>query len=318
MRILAILLAAINVVGCAQTERSNTGTSPSKITTTQPDCSLYPRSYNLNDSVLLLGRASDAVRDLHIYTMRANFKDSEERRKAEKNAQSKADEAIKKLDDVERRAEEEKASAGKCFGKGDDGKSKRMAEQYARIMKMIAEQRTVVTKELKEMLARNKAVEEERTNWELWREDNRARLVSHVGGMKLEIVRIAIAIRDILGRPASITSVTVEATNTTTSRILKPRNQRFLGDVRLSIGASLTDSFGNDYRLEFISPNFLGIEARGIRPGQTVTFELRFGDVPLQNAESVRLSIAPGTLGQEGGTMFELPSEAFYGSTVKR
>lgn len=244
----------------------------------------------------------------------ANFKDSEERHKAEKMAQTKADEVLKKLDDLERQAEAGKASVGKCFGNDDYGT--KMAEQYARIKETIAEQRKAVADGLEEMVTRNKTIEEERSHFERWRAENQKSLVRHVGGMKLEIVRIAK--RDIFGRPASNTVITVEATNTTTSRILKPVNQAVWGYEFGSIGASLTDSFGNDYKLTSIIPEFLGSEAGGIRPGQTITFELRFGDVPLQNAESVHLSIAPATLGQEGGTMFELPSEAFYGAVAKR
>ena len=108
--------------------------------------------------------------------------------------------------------------------------------------------------------------------------------------MKLEIVRIEM--RGLFGQPASKTVITIEATNTTTAKILKPRNQRFWGyefgssiGGRRPIGASLTDSFGNDYKLTSVTPSFLGIEAGGIRPGRTV---------------------------------FELPSEAFYGTVVKR
>jgi hypothetical protein len=70
--------------------------------------------------------------------------------------------------------------------------------------------------------------------------------------VKLEVVRIAK--RDFFGRPAPNTAVTVEATNTTTNKILKPRNQRVWGyqhgsDVggMYSVGAALRDSFGNEY-----------------------------------------------------------------------
>jgi hypothetical protein len=147
-----------------------------------------------------------------------------------------------------------------------------------------------------------------RTNFARWRAENREQLLRNVGGMKLEIVQIA-----------SKTVISIEATNTTTSRILKPWNQivwgyEFGSNVggRLPIGASLTDSFGNEYKLMSITPSFLGTEAGGIRPGQTVTFELRFGDAPLQNAKSVRLIIEPATLGQLAATIFELSPEAFY------
>ena len=114
---------------------------------------------------------------------------------------------------------------------------------------------------------------------------------------------------------------TVKATNTTNSRILKPKNHKVWGfefgsDTGGSypIGAFLTDSFGNDYKLTSIYPKFLGNEGRGIRPGETVTFNLSFGDVPLENAKSSRLVIDSATLGQQGRTVFELPSETIYGA----
>ena len=58
-------------------------------------------------------------------------------------------------------------------------------------------------------------------------------------------------------------------------------------------------------------------EESGVRPGQTVTFEVRFGDAPLQNSKSVRLVIEPATFGQSSGAMFEIPIEAFYGVKKK-
>ena len=137
--------------------------------------------------------------------------------------------------------------------------------------------------------------------------------------MKLEIVRIAK--RGSFNLPASV--FTVEATNTTNSKILKPQNHKVWGyefgseiGGTYAIGASLTDSFGKDYKLTSITPSFLGNESKGIRPGETVTFNLRFGDVPLENAKYLRLVVDPATFGQQGRTVFELPSEAFYG-TVK-
>ena len=222
-------------------------------------------------------------------------------------AQAKADESNRELDELDRELEAMKAHAGKCFGRGE-GRTVE-AEMYSNAKGRIAEQRNVVKERLEELLAMNTALEQERTNFERWRAENREHLVRHVGGMKLEVVWVAR--RDLFGRPASETLIVVEATNTTTDRILKPTNR--VGRL-LSIGASLTDSFGNNYQLMSITPPFLGNEAQGIRPGSTVTFELRFGDVPLQNAESVRLAIEPATLGQRAGTAFVLPSEAFYGT----
>lgn len=319
----AVLSAALVVVGCAQAERAYVRTPPAEVAAAKTDCSPYRWSYGLREYAILSVAAESAVRNsgFSLYSAIASFKDSEERSEAEKRAQAKADEVIKKLDDLERQAEAGKARAGNCFGEGDYGE--KVAESYALTKETIADQRKAVADGLDKMLARNKAIEVERSNFERWRAVNRKSLVRQVGGMKLEIIRIAK--HDIFGRPASNTVIAVEVTNTTTSKILKPRNQRVWGyefgsDVggQLPVGASLTDSFGNDYKLTSIYPGFLGSEAGGIRPGQIVTFQLRFGDVPLQNAKSVRLTIAPRTFGQESGTVFVLPLDAFYGAAANR
>ena|GEM_PF-5404343 len=319
----AVISAALIVVGCAQAERTYVRSPPAEVATAKTDCSPYRWSYGLREYAILRVAAESAIRDsgFSLYSAMATFKDSEERSEAEKRARAKAGEVIKKLDDLERQAEVGKARAGNCFGEGDYGE--KVAESYALTKETIADQRKAVADGLDEMLARNKATEVERSNFERWRAVNRKSLVRQVGGMKLEIIRIAK--RDIFGRPAPNTVITVEATNTTSSRILKPRNQRVWGyefgsDVggQLPIGASLTDSFGNDYKLTSVTPGFLGNESGGIRPGQTVTFEVRFGDVPLENAKSVRLVVESATFGQQARTVFEIPSEGFYGPVTKR
>jgi hypothetical protein len=217
---------------------------------------------------------------------------------------------------MDREIESAKIADGECFGKGAYGE--KVAEKYAWVKGIIAEQRMVVEEGIEKVLAKKRTLEKEQINFERWRAENPEDVVRHVGNMKLEIVLIAK--RDLFGQPSSNTVITIEATNTTTSKILKPRNQRIYGyefgsnvGGRYSIGAYLTDSFGNEYKLTSIEPQFMGNEGKGIRPGEIVTFTLRFGDVPLQNAMSVSLAIDPDTLGQQAGAVFELPIEAFYG-----
>ena len=311
VRMFAVLLVAFLMAGCAQDERAYVGSYYPAVTAAKTNCSIY-RSTALVSYIILGRSAESAVQSLGFILFSASATLSEA------EARAKADEVKRKLDALNRDLEAEKTAAGECFSKR--GKE---AEKYYWAKGRIAEQRKVVEERLERVLARNKVLEAERSRFERWRAENRKHLVRDVGGMKLEIVRIEM--RGLFGQPASKTVITVEATNTTTGKILKPRNQRFCSyefgssiSCRLSIGASLTDSFGNDYKLTSVTPSFLGIEAGGIRPGQTVTFEVRFGDVPLQNAKSVRLVVAPATFGQRAGTVFELPSEAFYGTVVKR
>ena len=306
VRLFAVLLVAFLMAGCAQDERAYIGSYYPAVTAAKTNCSIY-RSTALVSFIIFGRRAESAVQSLGFILFSASATLSEA------EARAKADEVKRKLDALNRDLEAEKTAAGECFSKR--GKE---AEKYYWAKGRIAGQRKVVEERLERVLARNKVLEAERSRFERWRAENRKHLVRHVGGMKLEIIRIAK--RGLFGQPASKTVITVEATNTTTAKILKPRNQRIWGyefgssiGGRRPIGASLTDSFGNDYKLTSVTPSFLGIESGGIRPGQTVTFEVRFGDIPLQNAKSVRLTIAPATFGQRAGTVFELPSEAFYG-----
>jgi hypothetical protein len=323
MRRFSVLSTALIVVGCAEAERAYVREPSPEIAAAKTDCSPYRWSYGLQEYGILRVTAESALRDsgLTLYSTMANFKDIKERSEAEMRARAKADEVIKKLDDLEREADVGKARAGNCFGEGDYGK--KVAESYAWTKETIADFRKAVADGLDGMLARNNAIEAERSNFERWRAKNREGLVRHTGGTKLEIVQITT--HDLFGWSAPTTVIVVEVTNTTTSKILKPRNQRVWGyefgsgvGGRLPVGASLSDSFGNDYKLTSINPGLLGSEAGGIRPGQTVTFELGFGDVPLQNARSVRLTIAPDTFGQESGTAFVLPLDAFYGAAASR
>ena len=177
------------------------------------------------------------------------YEDAEGRAEADEEVRSRAGEMIRKLDALDREADAGKAKARECFGKGTHGK--RSAEAYAGAKEWIAEERKRVEEVLENALARNKALEK-------WGAENRTHLVRHVGGMKLEIV--SIGMYDAYGFEKSV--FTVKATNTTNSRILKPKNHKVWGfethpDLGGSypIGAFLTDSFGNDYKLTSIPPS---------------------------------------------------------------
>ena len=311
-RTLAVLLVTLLIAGCAREEQARSRSYSPTATSTKADCSPHRWSYSLMDYSMLAIDVLDAPKSFELSSSSVSLENAESQRA---RVTSKADEALRELNKLDRKADSWKASDRLCFGKGDHGK--KVANRYRRIKEKIVEQKQAVNLKLAEFLAQQEAVTQERTHFERWRTENRELLVRNVGGMKLEIVRIAK--RGSFNLPASV--FTVEATNTTNSKILKPQNHKVWGyefgseiGGTYAIGASLTDSFGNDYKLTSIYPKFLGNEGRGIRPGETVTFNLSFGDVPLENAKSSRLVIDSATLGQQGRTVFELPSETIYGA----
>ncbi len=317
VRTLVLLLVALFVAGCAHDEQAYAESYRAEATTAKKDCSPHQWSHGLRAYTMLVVDAKLADRDFMSFSGLATLGPAEALDKAEKEARARADEVIRKLDALDRKADTWRASDGECFGEGDYGEQ--IADKYLRVKEVIAEQRKEIEEGLEKVLTRYRAAEAERIHFDRWRVKNRELLVRHVGGMKLEIAKIAIS------RLGPETVLTVEATNTTASRILKPRNQKVWGyqfgsniGGLVPVGASLTDSFGNNYKLTSISPPFLGDEAKGIKPGQTVTFEVRFGDIPLKNAKSMRLVIEPATFGQQARTMFEIPSEAFYRPVAKR
>jgi len=324
MRRFAVLSAALIVVGCAEAERAYVRSPPAEIAASKTDCSPIPYGsfYSPRHFVMLAVRAREAVSDSsYLFHASETVWGAEKREEREERARVKAREIIDKLDDLDRNAEAAMAKDRDCFDAGVNAKE--VVKRYYQAKQTIAEQKKAVAEALEKLSATNRTIAEEQAHFDRWRADNQERLVHNAGGMKLEIIRITK--RPLFGQQSPETIIAVEVTNTTTSKILKPRNQRVWGyefgsDVggRLPVGVSLTDSFGNDYKLTSIYPGFLGSEAAGIRPGQTVPFQLRFGDVPLQNAKSVRLTIAPRTFGQESGTVFVLPLDAFYGAAASR
>ena len=121
------------------------------------------------------------------------------------------------------------------------------------------------------------------------------------------------------------TLVTMAVTNTTTSTILRPRNQRVWGyefhpelGGSTPIGTSLSDSFGNTFKLTMAEPRFYGTDGRDIRPGETEVFKLEFTDMPPENARSVRISVEPGAYGQSERAVFDIPAKVFFGGMVGR
>jgi len=298
LRMPFILMIAFAITGCIINKHVHAGSVSHISTSTELDCSQYKHPYSLRDYTVFGVRVKQVAPFIN-----------------GARSQEIAATAIRKLDSLDQQVEAWKAGSGACFGKSEYGKQ--VANKYLWVKEEIDKKRTEIEEKLLKVNARNKALEAERSNFEQWRKNNKSHLIRNVGGMKLEIIWIAL--RDIFGHPAMNTEIFIEATNTTTSKILMPKNHRIWGyeigsDVggQLPIGVSLTDSFGNKYKLTSITPSFLGNEAKGIRPGQIVTFKISFGDAPLKSSKLVRLEIDTATFGQKTESVFEIPIEAFH------
>lgn len=311
-----VFALTILVAGCVQQQPSATAS--------RNDCfnRLLGRSWEYtllsplnNLRIDIVQTETEAIKDLDVMT---NISDEE--------AKAKADALNRKLDEVQVQVEIGKAQLGECFGDGFYGKQ--AAENYARYKNSIASARERVSRRLgevleknREVLEKNRAVADRAALVERWRADNARHLKREAGNMKLEIVEVAR--RE--SYSSIFTRVTVAATNTTSSTILRPRNYRVWGynvhpelGGATPIGTSMADSFGNSYKLTKVSPKFYGNEGRGIRPGQTKVFELEFADMPLENAKSVRISVEPGAYGQSQGATFDIPADVFFGGMVGR
>ena len=297
LRIPLICVTFFAIAGCINNQRVDDNTSPIS-TLIELDCSKYKHPYSLRDYTML--GVEVALIDPIIYG---------------EKAQELADAAIEEVDSLDRKLDEWKVNTGACFGKGEYGKQ--IADKYFWVKEQINKKKAEIKEKLAKLNATNNALKAEKENFDRWRKNYKGSLIRDVDGMKLEIVWISML--DILGRPEMNTEFHIEATNNTNTKIFMPRNSRVWGyengsDIggQLPIGISLTDSFGNEYKLTSITPSFLGNEAKGIRPGQTVTFKISFGDAPIKSAKSVRLAVDNATFGQEAGAVFEIPIEAFH------
>ena len=299
LRIPLICVTFFTIAGCINNQRARADDNTSQISTSiELDCSKYKHPYSLRDYTML-GFEVELI-DPIIYR---------------EKAQELADAAIEKVDSLDRKLDEWKVNTGACFGKGEYGKQ--ISDKYYWVKEEINKKKSEIEEKLVKLNAINSALKAEKENFDRWRKNYKGSLIHDVGGMKLEIVWISMF--DMFDRSEMNTEFHIEATNNTNSKIFMPRNSRVWGyengsDVggTLPIGVSLTDSFGNEYKLTSITPSFLGNEAKGIRPGQTVIFKIEFGDAPLKSAKSVRLAVDNAALGQEATTFFEIPIEAFH------
>ena len=277
--ILAILLLPHTVWKYASAENLDREYLPTK-----SHCTFSSHPYSLRDYTIFGVTAVSSRDAIYIYT------------------KERASKAISKLEQYDKEIESWKFAAGTCFGKGDYGE--KIEKKYLWVKERIDKRK----REIEDNLAKAEALRKlHRTN--------EVSIIQDAGDMKLEIVLIEI--RPFLGS-LIFTEISIKATNTTNTKIHRPKNQRIYGyedgsDIggRMSIGASLADSFGNKYKLSRIEPGYIGDESIGIKPGQSVTFKITFGDTPLKNSKLVYLTLHPNVLGQDKLVKFDIPIQAF-------
>ena len=319
------VLIAVIAVGCVQQR------PPAR--TAEQDCyrriSQQPSIYTASDISLALIKVREAQRNI---ANRAALKTIGEPAAARFPAEAKlakvepeltrekaeAEAVNRKLDEIETQAEAGKTQMGECFGIGFSGKQ--APNRYARAKEAIAKHRKYAARSLDRVRKRHRDAAERAAFVERWQTENISHLKRKAGNIELEIVEVAK-----VGFRKSNTFVAIAATNVTSSTILRPRNQRVWGyDVHpklggsTPIGTSLSDSFGNTFKLIWVKPRFYRTGGRGIRPGETKVFELEFADMPLENARFVRIFVLPGAYGQSQRAVFDIPAEVFFRGMVGR
>jgi len=196
--------------------------------------------------------------------------------------------ANRKLDEMEARIEAGRAQLGDCFGVGVDGEE--AAKRYAEAKEGIGWHRNVVSREFDQAMERRAAAAARNAYIEHWRAENARYLRKKTADADLEIVEV--------GRWGGGMRVVVAITNSTSSIILRP-----------SVGVLTEDNFGNSYKLYRVRSRGL-TSGSGIRPGKTVYFELRYREIPLENALFIRIVFVyePGQW-----VLFDMPAEVFFG-----
>jgi hypothetical protein len=200
------------------------------------------------------------------------------------------------LDKYEERTDTGKAQLGECFGVGFSGS--RAAKNYTQTKEAISKQRSYTTRDLKRVEDKNHIAVERVAIVERWQIENLRYLKRSAGDVEFEIVEM-----DRTGYQNKDTLVVIAVTNTTTTKILKPR---IYEGTSLPIIVSLSDSYGNSYNTSKYpyAPN--------IRPGITKIFEYVFSDLPLENAKFVRISFYPGSYGLSQIVNLDITTEVFF------
>ncbi len=227
---------------------------------------------------------------------------------------AEAEAVNRKLDEIEARVEAVKAQMSGCFGIGFRGKQ--AANRYAEAKKVITKHRKFATRRLDRVRKRHRDAAERAAFVERWRADNALHLKRKAGNADLEIVEVA-RLESYGVRPR----VTVAVTNATSSTILRPRNWPVWGHGgsiepgrSVPISISTTDSFDNFYKVARVKQRW-ATSRWGLRPGETVFFELEYAEMPLEDTRFIRIILA---YEQDQSVLFDIPAKVFFGGMADR
>jgi len=231
---------------------------------------------------------------------------------------AEAEAVNRKLDEIEARVEAVKAQMSGCFGIGFSGKQ--AANRYAEAKKVITKHRKFATRRLDRVRKRHRDAAERAAFVERWRADNALHLKRKAGNADLEIVEVA-RLESYGVRPRVTPRVTVAVTNATSSTILRPRNWPVWGHgggIELGrsvpISISTTDSFDNFYKVARVKQRW-ATSRWGLRPGETVFFELEYAEMPLEDTRFIRIILA---YEQDQSVLFDIPAKVFFGGMAGR
>lgn len=285
--------------------------------------------YTPRDFVLAVIKVKEAQRDIAnraaLKTIgeraAARFPAETELAKAEDELtreKAEAEAVNRKLDEIEARVEAVKAQMSGCFGIGFSGKQ--AANRYAEAKKVITKHRKFATRRLDRVRKRHRDAAERAAFVERWRADNALHLKRKAGNADLEIVEVA-RLESYGVRPRVTPRVTVAVTNATSSTILRPRNWPVWGHgggIELGrsvpISISTTDSFDNFYKVARVKQRW-ATSRWGLRPGETVFFELEYAEMPLEDTRFIRIILA---YEQDQSVLFDIPAKVFFGGMAGR
>ena len=313
--LLAVVSITILSTGCRnQLSQFTTANQQSQLASASKDCSrLQSNEYSLlglgASSRYVLYAAVKAREEARAEALKTHLKTYSKPRQSPslaKLAKSEAnlfEETLKfdavnlALDKSEERANTGKVQLGECFGVGFSGS--RAAKNYTETKEAISEHRGYVTRDLKRAQDKNHVAVERVALVERWQTESLRYLKRNASDVEFEIVEV-----DRTDYQNKNTLVVIAVTNSTTTKILKPR---IYEGTSLPIIVSLSDSYGNSYNTSKYpyAPN--------IRPGITKIFEYVFSDLPLENAKFVRISLYPGSYGLSQIVNLDIPTEVFFG-----
>jgi hypothetical protein len=82
-----------------------------------------------------------------------------------------------------------------------------------------------------------------------------------------------------------------------------------VGGTRVKSGLDLYDSFGNDLKINSLSPKYYTLNQKGLRPNQHKEFKIIATDYPLETSKYIILKIPRHTFGNIKSFKIKIPSE---------